>query len=115
MAKEWRQRCSSNQERENHAWFWPLLDDGQAAWVVRKLVGLLRKEFYEPPVAFQPGLKGQRWMPESPDHHRTDCEACLADRCPRGRKDLRRGQVGDEPLEDIKWVLLDSNEHQFGL
>ena len=68
MAREWRQRCSSNQERENHAWVYPLLDDGQAAWVVRKLVNLIRKEFYEPAVAFQPGLG---WMRESPDHHRT--------------------------------------------
>ena len=29
VAKEWRQRCSSNQERENHDWVFPLLEDGQ--------------------------------------------------------------------------------------
>ena len=82
VAKEWRQRCSSNQERENHGWVLPLLEDGQAVWMTRKLVSWIRKEFYEPPVAFQPGYAGPRWMPESPDHHRSDCEACLQRRCP---------------------------------
>ena len=55
-----------------------LLEDGQAVWMTKNLVNWIRKEFYEPPAAFQ-HYAGPRWTPDvSPDHHRSDCEACLA-------------------------------------
>ena len=127
-------------------WTWVIDDDlvghlphGQAVWMTRKLVNLIRKKFYDPPTAPQPGFAGHEWTAESPDHHRSDCEACLARRCPdlitnirvqrridntqhdllrcpQGRRDLRWGLAGgDELLEAISWVLLDSNRHPFEL
>ena len=108
-------------------WTWVIDDDlvghlphGQAVWMTRKLVNLIRKKFYDPPTAPQPGFAGHQWTPESPDHHRSDCEACLARRCldlitsiqvprkidntkhdnircPQGRRDLRWGSAGSAP------------------
>ena len=118
-------------------WTWVVDDDlvghlphGQAVWMTRKLVNLIRKKFYDPPAAPQPGFAGRQLRPESPDNHRSDCEACLARRCPdlianirvprktlttRSPKGALKGgeisggyrqEVITQPPEAISWVLL---------
>ena len=82
VEKEWRQRCSSTgqDDRQAHVWLPPLLEDGQEGWIFRKLVNKIRKTFYEPKEQIARG--GGFVFPPAPstDHHRDDCEACLARR-----------------------------------
>ena len=114
--QEFRQRCCSS-----HPWQLPLLDEGQGGWIMKKLAFRIRKAFFETnqnnPRTYPRNFIDQELI----NHHREDCEACLLGRCPHYRRphdpNMRRGREGNNinNLEDIKWVLLDENNHEFEL
>ena len=119
--REFRQRCSQSLAAPVvHPWQFPLLEEGQAGWMMKKLSYKIKKRYYDDWV---PGPRTQiinPWRAER-QHHREDCEACSLSRCPyhRTREDpnMRKGRQGNNMnnLEQIKWVLLDENDHAFHL
>jgi len=129
VSREMRQRCSQHRRRVGVAgdlgqgWSWPQLSKETTDWIMYKLVGRIRRVYYEEGTAKSRNSsgRGQYWLPREPDHHYSDCEACIMGSCGRrGKEDrhhLRKGrdfsQTGQ--LEHIKWVLLDENNHAFDL
>ena len=119
VAREFRQRCSQLWTDDTiHPWQYPLLDDGQAGWIMRKLVTKIKGMYYEERTpGYRPAFRGFTSL----EHHRDDCEACTLGRCPRNRmredSNMRRGREGNNVnnLEHIVWVMMDENDHLYHL
>lgn len=119
MVREFRQRCSQLWSAPDiHPWHYPLLDDGQAGWIMKKLVYKIKKTYYEEK---SPSPRHTFNNFAGMEHHRDDCEACSLGRCPRNRvredSNMRKGREGNNKnnLEHINWVILDENDHVFDL
>ena len=121
VGQEFRQRCSQLWRNGNtHPWQYPRLDDGQAGWIMRKLVNKIKGTFYkdERTSGHRPVDRG---FTTSLEHHRDDCEACSLGRCPRNKvradPNMRKGRERNnvDNLEHIVWVMLDENDHVYNL
>jgi hypothetical protein len=105
-----------------HPWQYPLLDEGQAGWIMKKLVYKIKKTYYEERSDYVgPRQAFGRFNPMGLDHQRDDCEACSLGRCPRFKMEadsnMRKGRQGNNQnnLEHIVWVLIDENNHVYDL
>ena len=119
VVREFRQRCSQLQSSPVvHPWQYPLLDEGQAGWIMKKLAFKIKMSYYEERF---PAPKITHKNFTGLEHHRDDCEACSLGRCPRNRwrvdPNMRRGREDSNVsnLEHVKWVILDENDHVFDL